>query len=430
MIPEPYRVLKRRLPNGLRTFIVETPYLHTATVALYVRTGSRHENPKNNGLSHFLEHMLYRGSTGYRSSFELNSALEAEGGSLYAETSRDYSLFQVSTRPSGVPGVLRILGDLFTGPLLEDIESERQMILEEILEDLDDRGRLVNISDVARAKVWGDHPLGYPITGPARNVRRFSPSDLRAHFRRYFGARNLVLCVGGRVQRARVEKHVVEAFRGLSSGKAVQLRNVKPRMDGPSLCCVSSDAAQSNVQIHFHAVGAEHKDAAPLAMLIRMLDDGLATPLHYRVCDQKGLAYHVAADLETFHDASLFEIEAGCSPGKLSALMAEILSILDEFRREVPDTGALERVKKRYVEDLEAGYDDVVGLCGLVGGGALFSRQPLTPAERVRRMAAVTSAQVHRVAQTVFQRIGMTVTIVGKIDRKQVADVRRQLRRF
>ncbi|MDZ4695407.1 MAG: hypothetical protein SGI86_09665, partial [Deltaproteobacteria bacterium] len=94
------------------------------------------------------------------------------------------------------------------------------------------------------------------------------------------------------------------------------------------------------------------------------------------------------------------------------------------------DTGALERVKKRYVEDLEAGYDDVVGLCGLVGGGALFSRQPLTPAERVRRMAAVTSAQVHRVAQTVFQRIGMTVTIVGKIDRKQVADVRRQLRRF
>src|SRR5678815_2052798 len=131
----PYRVSRARLANGLRLLTVETPHLHTANVCLYVRAGSRYETPATNGLSHFLEHMLFRGSGRYPSSFALNLAIEELGGTLYAETGRDYSLYQITLHPKQVARGLEILGDLFSSPAFRDIDLERKI---EIFEDLFD----------------------------------------------------------------------------------------------------------------------------------------------------------------------------------------------------------------------------------------------------------------------------------------------------
>src|SRR5499427_8487938 len=110
----PYRVSRSLLPNGLRVVTVETPYLHTANLCLYVRAGSRYETVRTNGLSHFVEHMLFRGSSGFPDSFALNLAIEEIGGTLYAETGRDYSLYQIPLQPAELPRGLTILGDLFS----------------------------------------------------------------------------------------------------------------------------------------------------------------------------------------------------------------------------------------------------------------------------------------------------------------------------
>src|SRR6476469_8336788 len=160
----PYRVARARLSNGLRLLTIETPHLHTASVCLYVRAGSRYETSETNGLSHFVEHMLFRGSGSYPASYALNLAIEELGGTLYAETGRDYSLYQIPLHPRHIARGLEILGDLFSTPAFRDIDRERQIILEEILEDLDDRGRNVNLDDLSRAVAWDKHPLGYTIT--------------------------------------------------------------------------------------------------------------------------------------------------------------------------------------------------------------------------------------------------------------------------
>src|SRR6185436_20076078 len=208
----PYHVSRARLANGLRLLTIETPHLHTANVCLYVRAGSRYETPATNGLSHFLEHMLFRGSGRYPSSFALNLAIEELGGTLYAETGRDYSLYQIALHPGHVARGLEILGDLFAAPTLRDIDLERKIIVEEIPEDLDDRGRNVNLDDQSRKLAWDGHPLGFPITGPLRNVRGYSVADVRAHFRRFYGAANLVLAVAGPVSARRVLRQSRAAF--------------------------------------------------------------------------------------------------------------------------------------------------------------------------------------------------------------------------
>jgi len=216
--PAPYRVFRSLLPNGLRLVTIETPHLHTASIALYARVGARYETRKTNGLSHFVEHMLFRGSQGFGSSYALSSAIESVGGTLYAETGRDYSLYQIPLHPAELPRGLEIMGDLFAGPLFSDIDLERQIILEEILEDLDEDGRNVNLDDLSRGTIWGDHPLGFPITGPVANVKRFRTRDVRDHFQRFYGAANMVLAVAGPLSPGAVRTQAREAFARVHPG--------------------------------------------------------------------------------------------------------------------------------------------------------------------------------------------------------------------
>lgn len=429
-VPPPYRVARSLLPNGLRLVTVEAPHLHTATVCLYVRAGSRYETPATSGLSHFVEHMLFRGSAGYPDSLALNRAIEHLGGTLYAETGRDYSLYQVSLAPGEVAAGLAILGDLFRSPAFRDIDLERKIILEEILEDLDDRGRNVNVDDVSRAAVWRAHPLGMPITGPLANVRRFGAGDVRRHFKRFYGARNLVLCVAGPVGHPAVRRWAVSAFRGVPAGRRARAEPANGQDGGPIWKCVANEAAQTQVQVVFRALPDRDPDYMALAALLRVVDDGMSTRLHYRICDQKGLAYHVAASLEPLYDATLLEVDAACAHAKLPALVGEALAILAELREIRVSDEELGKAKRRYRGDLEASYDDLDGLAGWFGGTELFYR-PRTHEQRARMMERVTAADIRRVARRVVRPERLTVAAVGSLSptvRKRVEKIVRGFR--
>ena len=413
LIPFPAEVCKGRLPNGLDVVTVVTPHLHAAAAGLYVCTGSRYETLQTNGLSHFVEHMLFRGSAGFPSSFALNHAIEERCGMLCGETGRDYSLYQVELHPRELGEVLRIVGDLFTAPLFSDIELERAIVLEEILEDFDERGQRVNIDDVGRSDAWPGHPLGFPITGPEKNIRRFSRDDVVAHFRHFHGARNLVLAVAGPVDHATVLAAAERAFAALPPGER---RFPAPAPKGfPELAIrnVRTDSAQVEVQLLFRALPDNDPQYPALVTLLRLLDDGMATPLHYRICDRKGLAYQVNAGIDPLGDASLVEITAACGTAKLPELMSEILAILTELRDHPVAEAELEKAKRRYARDLEAGFDDVGGLCAWYGDSMLFGRPLRTPAERYRRMGKVSAAQIQDVAKEILRPSRLVSTFVG-----------------
>jgi predicted Zn-dependent peptidase len=408
----PYRVDRAMLPNGLRLLTIQTPHLHSATVCLYVRAGSRYERPETNGLSHFVEHMLFRGSARYPSSFALNLAIEELGGTLYAETGRDYSLYQITLHPRLVPRGLEILGDLFAAPVFRDIDLERKIIVEEILEDLDDRGRNVNLDDQSRKLAWDSHPLGFPITGPLRNVRRFSVRDVRTHFRRFYGAANMVLAVAGPVARDTVRRQARAAFANVPRGTRRRALAPRPAGPGPRFRAVHNESAQSQVHILFHALPETDPDYMALRALVRVLDDGMSTRLHYQICDQKGLAYSVAGTLHSYHDTALLEIDAACAHAKLPALVGESLALLGRFREELVGEDELEKAKRRFVGDLESSYDDLDGLCGWFGGTELYGKADAQE-KRARALARVRPAHVRDVARRVLRPEALSVTAVG-----------------
>jgi predicted Zn-dependent peptidase len=410
----PYRVFRTRLRNGLRVVTVETPYLHTATLCLYVRAGSRYETPESNGLSHFVEHMLFRGSSRFPDSLALNRAIEELGGTLYAETGRDYSLYQIPLGSQDIQRGLSILGDLFSTPAFGDINLERKIILEEILEDLDDRGRNVNVDDLSRSMAWDAHPLGYTITGPLKNVRRFRDADVRRHFERFYGAENMVLCVAGPLSHERVAGWAREAFADVPAGARRKPSVPRAAGPGPRFRAVYNESAQAQVQLVFHALPETDPDYQALRALIRVLDDGMSTPLHYQICDQKGLAYSVAGSLHSYHDAALLEIDAACAHANLPALVTEALAILTRFRDEDVSDAELAKAKHRFSNDLESCYDDLDSLCGWFGGTELFYR-PQTQEQRARELDRVKPADIRRVAKRVIRRDRLNVAVVGTL---------------
>jgi predicted Zn-dependent peptidase len=425
----PYRVFRSRLSNGLRLVTVETPYLHTATLCLYVRAGSRYETPKSNGLSHFVEHMLFRGSSRFPDSLALNRAIEELGGTLYAETGRDYSLYQIPLHARDIARGLEILGDLFSTPAFNDIELERQIILEEILEDLDDRGRNVNLDDLSRTVAWDSHPLGYPITGPTRNVRRFRERDVRRHFQRFYGAANMVLCVAGPLSHARVARWSAKAFKAVPAGQRRRPPAPRPAGPGPRFRSVYNEAAQTQVQVLFHALPETDPDYQALRALIRVLDDGMSTRLHYQICDQKGLAYSVAGSLHSYHDAALLEIDAACAHTKLPALVGEALTILARFRDELVSDAELDKAKHRFLGDLESCYDDLDSLCGWFGGTELFYR-PRSQEQRARELARVRPEHIRKVARRVIRPEHLNVAVVGALGSSLTRKVSKIVRDF
>jgi predicted Zn-dependent peptidase len=410
----PYDVFRSRLPNGLRVVTIETPHLHTATLCLYVGAGSRYETPKSNGLSHFVEHMLFRGSSRFPDSLALNRAIEELGGTLYAETGRDYSLYQIPLAAGDIARGLEILGDLFSTPAFGDIDLERQIILEEILEDFDERGRNVNVDDLSRTVAWDKHPLGYTITGPLKNVRGFRAADVRRHFRRFYGAANMVLCVAGPLEHSRVDAWARKAFKAVPRGERRRPAPPRPAGPGPRFRSVYNESAQAQVQVLFHALPETDADYPALRALVRVLDDGMSTRLHYQICDQKGLAYSVAGSLHSYHDAALLEIDAACAQAKLPDLVTESLAILARFRDEDVTEAELHKAKHRFRSDLESCYDDLDSLCGWFGGTELFSRAR-SQEQRARELDKVTPAHIRRAAGRVFTRERLNVAVVGSL---------------
>ncbi len=422
----PHRVV---LANGLPVVTVELPHLHTATVVLYIKVGSRFEPAGDNGLSHFVEHMLFRGTERYPSSFALNYAIEDLGGTLYAETGRDYSMFQVALEADQVGPGLALFGEMFGHPTFADIELERKLILEEINEDYDEKGVEINCADIARALVFGDHPLAQRIIGPRNNVNRFTVEDVRRHFDRYYCARNMLLCVAGPVHGEEVAAAARRHLGGLPAGAAAQAQSPSFDQNEPLYRHVADTGSQTSVSVLFRAVPELDPDFVASIALVRAIDDGMSTPLHYRLCDQLGLAYSVQAGLEPLHDVALLDITASTANANVAGLVTETLRLLGDFRDQPVAERDLAKLKRRYGYELASAADDANALAGWFGGTAIYYPPP-SFADRIAAIESLTADDLIRVARRILRPERLTVAVVGSLTRARQAEVRSAVQEY
>ena len=418
-----------RLPNGLKLVITPQPHLHTANLAVFVRAGSRYESPRSNGLSHFLEHMLFRGTERYPSSYALNLAIERLGGTLSGTTHADFTAYEVSLPPESVGQGVAILANILAQPRFGDIEVEKRIVREEILEGLDEEGRDICIDDLSRSLVFGSHPLGYKITGTTPNLDGFGRRDLRTHMKRFYGASNMVFCAAGDVKTGQVFEAVQRFMGPLRAGRRAAANAPSRGQRRPRWLYVETHGSQTEVRLSFASFGESDPRALAQQLLCRVLDDGMSTRLHRRICDETGLAYDTFASTEPYEDASVFDVGATVEHTKTPALVCEVLALVRQLRERRVDDGELAKAKQRYRWDLRATLDDAETMCRHYGTHSLFDldgRLDLL----AERALNIGPDDLRDVARHVFDPRRLSVTCVGRLDRTTIRKAQQIIDRF
>lgn len=416
------------LANGLRVLTVPAPGLHSATIALYVRAGSRHETPERNGVSHLLEHLLFRGSEGWPDTIAMNAAIESAGGSLNGITARDHGCYFTPILPAALGTGLAILGDLVRRPLLRELSVEREIILEEILDEVDADGRDVDPDNLAKRLAFGAHPLGLKIAGTPESVRRLRRRDVLAHHARFYAASNLVLAVAGPVRRGEVRALAEEHLGALPRGRPAAEEPPPPWPAGPRVEVVGHDDAQAEFSLSFPCPPEHHPDYPVHLCLRRILDDGLSSRLPFEIVERRGLAYALGAGIDAFTDAGMFVVDGACAPAKLPRVLEEVLRVLGGVAARCVPEEELRRVQRRHRTTLAFSLDSAAELAGWYGAGEALS-SPEGFEERCRRVERVAPADVLRVARETFRRRNALLVVVGPARRRERLLVERLLAR-
>lgn len=408
-------VHKSVLGNGLRVVTVELPHLHTGMIAAYVRAGSRHEQPSNNGVSHFLEHLFFRGSVGYPDGRGMNALVEDCGGSLNGVTTRDHGYYFSPVHPSRLEVPMQVLGDMLSRPLFKEIELEREVILEEILDEVDEEGRDIDADNLTRRALFPAHPLGMKIAGSRETVSALREEHVREQHAKAYGARNLVLACAGPMKHARVVELADRAFGKLLPGALLAETPVNGAPRGPQLIAVQHAESQMELQISFRGPPEEHPDFPALRVVKRILDDGLASRLQLNLVERKALAYSVGAGMDGFTDCSVFEVGCACAPKKSPAALEEMLRLLAELREaDVPDD-ELSRAKNKTRIGLEFSLDSPAEMIGWFGGGELLHPPVESFESWIARIEKVTAQDVRRVAAALFRKENLIACAVGQL---------------
>ncbi len=421
------------LSNGLPVVLVPDERVHRAVASLYLRTGSRFESREDNGISHFLEHMVFRGTRSLATSHDQALAFERLGGTLYAATHVDHGVMSVAVPPKNLAPILALLGEVVTGPRLSEIEVERGIVREEILEDLDDDGREVDPDNLSRALMFDKHPLGFPITGTLDTLARFDETLLRAHHAEHYTAANAVLCVAGNIGPVEACLATLErCFGAMPRGARIAVTpppEDQKRQKRARFRFVENTSSQTDLRVAFRAVSERSPREPAVEMLLRVLDDGMSTRLYERLCDRLGLCYDVSAMFEAYEDDGVVDLAAGTQHERSAQVLKEIFSLLTDLAEHGPRQDELDKARDRHLWSVEAMADDPESAAAFYGLAALADIAR-TPMDRHAELAAVTADDVRSVAAEVFRPERLSVVAVGLLSEAEERKIDRLVRAF
>lgn len=413
-------VKRTKIDGGPRLVLVPMPHAHAASVAIHLRVGSRYETARDNGISHFLEHMLHRGMGQHPSAHAQAVAFERVGGTLSAATYADHGVLSVTVPPEALDDVLGLLGEVCREPVFDAIDVERGIVRQEILESLDARGRRTAPDDLLREVVFPRHPLGFPITGTLATLSRFDRRALRRCHRRYYTSQ-AVVTIAGRFSERDAKTAVRRYFR-LPRGTVPSTR-APAALRGPSVRHVADHSSQTAVRLGFRTPGLLHRSEPATELLLRVIDDGTSTRLYHRLCDELGLCYDVSALFEAHADVGLLELAADSSHEHAVEVTRELFALCRGLREAEPHTDELEKARTRLRFQLEVLRDAPADLAAFYGFSELFGIAR-SPEARLAELEAVTPSAVHAMARRLFRSENLALLTVGTLsaaERRRIA---------
>jgi predicted Zn-dependent peptidase len=411
----PERNLRRTvLPNGLIVLTERMDHLRSVAMGVWIKSGSRCEPAETNGISHFVEHMVFKG-TRSRTAQRIAREMDSIGGNLDAFTSKETICFNVKSLADHVPIAMDVLADLVLNPIfaLPDIERERGVILEEIKIDEDNPDVLVH--ELFTQSFWKGHPLGKPILGTTETIRRLGQDQLFSYHNDRFHGGNMVFSAAGNLDHDQFIAAVAEKFAPLLAGTPPdELSAPEPS----ARIVLRNKRSLEQVQICLGVPSPPITDENRYTTLIlnTVLGGGMSSRLFQTIREERGLAYSVYSDLSPYRDTGNLCVYAGTSADKALQVVELILAELRSIKQTPVSDEELKRAKDQLKGNILLGLESSSSRMANLARQEMYFRQFFSTDEIIARIDDVTADQIQAMAQRLFQSESIAVTLLGRLD--------------
>ena len=401
------------LANGVRLVTVPMPHLHSAELVCSMAVGGRCEPTELAGISHFLEHMIFRGTAEYATSTELERAFEAIGGSVNASTDMETTCFHSHLHPDYLAEGVAIFASMLRRPKFNDIDIERRIILEEAREDFNEDGIQINHDNLMVGLLWPQHPLGESLIGSPETLHATDRSRLEEYYRSWYLPQNLVICVCGPVAREAFLQSVESEFGDWMPGKILPILTAPDKLkDEPQSLWVQDSDSQISLQLAFLLPGRQDERTLAVRMLRRILSWGGGARLLLRLREELGLTYAVEANCSMLDDTGYIAIDLSVAPKNLQSAVSELFKILVELCNQPVPMEELTAVTRSYLFDLEFSRDQSEAMAVRYGWG-LQADYIRTLEQDCRELQQLKPTYLQQVAKELFCPQKMKLVVVG-----------------
>ena len=409
------RNLRRTIfPNGLTVLTERMEHMRSVAMGVWIKSGSRCEAPEVNGISHFVEHMLFKG-TQRRSAQALAREMDSIGGNLDAFTGKETICFNVKSLADHVPIALDVLADLVRNPLFPEVEIERErgVILEEIKIDEDNPDVLVH--ELFLSNLWKNHPLGRSILGTKETVSRFDRAQLAGYHRERFHAGNMVLAAAGNLEHDEFLAQVEEKFGSLTAGEVLEELGA-PVTDSRIILRNKKSLEQVQICLGVPSPAISDQSRYGCQLLNTILGGGMSSRLFQTVREERGMVYSIYSDISPLRDTGTLCVFAGTSAEKSIEVVDLILAEFRRLKEEILGEEELKRAKDQLRGNILMGLESSSSRMANLARQEMYFHRFTTTDEVIERLEAVTAEQIQQIAQSLFDPERIAVTLLGRLD--------------
>jgi predicted Zn-dependent peptidase len=407
-------IRRTTLPNGLVILTEKMDYVRSVAMGVWVRSGSRHELAAVNGISHFVEHMVFKG-TKSRSAQMLAREVDAIGGNLDAFTGKETICFNMKSLDEHVPVALDVLSDLVLHPTFaaEEIERERGVILEEIKMDEDNPDYLV--SEIFTQNFWKDHPLGKPILGTKDTVKSFARETVFDYYGSRFLGGNMVFSAAGNIEHDQFVEQVTRRFEGLPAGENV-FEAAKPKTTARINLRNKKSLEQVQLCLGVPAPPVTDEDRYTTLILNTVLGGGMSSRLFQTIREERGLAYAIYSDLNPYSDTGSLCVCAGTSSSKAVQVVDLVMAEFGRLKNELMPEEELRRAKDQLKGNVLLSLESSMSRMSNLARQQMYFNYFFSQQEILDKLEAVTAEQVKAKANELFKPELVAVTLLGRLD--------------
>ncbi|MCX6616880.1 MAG: pitrilysin family protein [Acidobacteria bacterium] len=402
------------LPNGLRILTEVMQHVRSVSVGIWINTGSRREPPEHNGICHFIEHMLFKGTT-HRTAEQIARSVDSIGGHLDAFTAKECVCFNTKVLDEHLPVAFDVLSDLLLNPLFreDDIVRERGVVLEELKMDEDNADYLVH--EIFTQNFWKDHPLGKPILGTKESVRRLDQKTLWDYFRRYYVPNRMVISAAGNLEHQAVVDLVSRYYAGLGSSTD-ELPDVAPQPHSRITLRNKKDLEQVHLCLGVPSYPLPHERRYGCYLLNTVLGGGMSSRLFQNIREKQGLAYAVFSELNPYRDTGCLSVYAGTSAEAALKVVELIMKEFRDLKANAVPPEELRRAKDHLKGSLMLSLESTTARMSNLARQEMYFGKFFSLDEIAARIERVTPEEVAEIANEFFRTNQVAVTALGNLD--------------